>query len=295
MLKATFRIKCIAILGCLSAIAIPSGFAAPPDERAIGEALIERGKRLYAIHCAGCHGAQGGGQGPAAYGLNPKPRDLTTGVFKFRSTPSGFLPTDADLRRSIRQGIPGSSMPGFPLISEPDVDSLIFFIKSFSEKWQDTESVGSSIPVIEAPLNFELREEWLARAAVGSTLFHPLCSSCHGEEGKGDGPAGAALVDNWGHPVRPKNLTLPFVGGGYELYDIYRSLTTGIDGTPMVSYAGSYTEEQRWDLVAYINFLRERRVDPSLTLPNIENLPSANAPDATVQDSNPQEDISIYE
>ena len=294
MLKATLRIQTFALLGLLSAVAIPHGLAAPPDEQAIGEALIQRGKRLYAIHCVGCHGAQGGGAGPAAYGLNPKPRDLTSGVFKFRSTPSGFLPTDSDLRRVIRQGVPGSSMPGFPLIPEPDVDALTLYLKTFSEKWQNPEAFASPIPVVEAPLDFERREEWLARAANGATLFTPLCSSCHGEEGKGDGPAGAALVDNWGHPAKPKNLSLPFVGGGYELYDVYRSLTTGLDGSPMVSYAASYSEEQRWDLVAFIHFLRERRVDPSLTLPNLANLPSSEEAVESEQEA-ATEDISIYE
>ena len=52
--------------------------------------------QLFNRHCAACHGPKGDGQGPAAYLLSPKPRDFTSGTYKFRSTPSGSPPTDGD-------------------------------------------------------------------------------------------------------------------------------------------------------------------------------------------------------
>src|SRR4051812_9412553 len=62
---------------------------------------------LYQARCAVCHGVAGQGDGPAAALLTPAPRDFTTGVYKFRSTPSGTLPTEADVLRTITRGLPG--------------------------------------------------------------------------------------------------------------------------------------------------------------------------------------------
>src|SRR3989304_3036888 len=68
------------------------------------------GRAVYLDHCAICHGAAGDGEGMAAHMFMVRPRDFGRGVFKFRSTPSGSLPTDEDLARTIRRGLPGSAM-----------------------------------------------------------------------------------------------------------------------------------------------------------------------------------------
>src|SRR5438876_7879807 len=71
---------------------------------------------VYNHACAWCHGRDGRGDGPAAFSINkylsPRPRDLTHGRFELRSTPSGELPTDEDLLRTLERGIPGY-MPSF--------------------------------------------------------------------------------------------------------------------------------------------------------------------------------------
>ena len=74
---------------------------------------------LYRARCAVCHGAEGRGDGPAGALLTPPPRDFTSGVYKFRSTPSGTLPTESDVFRTISRGLPGTAMPPFAdLLSE---------------------------------------------------------------------------------------------------------------------------------------------------------------------------------
>src|SRR5207247_2095034 len=75
------------------------------------EDLIARGKEEFEEHCIGCHGVRGDGNGLAATFLFPRPRDFTIGVFKFRSTPSGSLPTDGDLFRTITRGGRWPRMP----------------------------------------------------------------------------------------------------------------------------------------------------------------------------------------
>src|SRR5215211_6685384 len=44
---------------------------------------IFAGKEVYEIHCAGCHGVNGDGKGPAEAFLDVKPRNFTKGMFKF--------------------------------------------------------------------------------------------------------------------------------------------------------------------------------------------------------------------
>ena len=92
---------------------------------------------LYNRHCAACHGTEGDGQGPAAYLLSPKPRDFTSGTYKFRSTPSGSPPTDRDLLRTLKRGVPGTAMPMWERLPENDQVALVEFLKSFSDIFED--------------------------------------------------------------------------------------------------------------------------------------------------------------
>ena len=76
-------------------------------------ALVEQGQEIYFRRCSFCHGLLGDGEGPAAEFLDPRPRDFTLGTFKFRTTQSGELPTDADLFRTVSRGLPGTGMQAF--------------------------------------------------------------------------------------------------------------------------------------------------------------------------------------
>ena len=96
----------------------------------VGERGRHRG--LYRRHCAHCHGVSGDGAGPTAQFLNPFPRDYRMGVFKFKSTPKGEKPTDADLERILRNGIPGTAMPSFALLADDEIDSLVDYVKYLS-------------------------------------------------------------------------------------------------------------------------------------------------------------------
>ena len=85
-------------------------------------------------------------------------------------------------------------------------------------------------------------------AAAGKILFEKTCVLCHGQEGKGDGPAAAAL-----NP-RPKSFADPAVVAkpDKELFD---TITKGRPGTPMASFEKTLTEQQRWDILAYVRSL----------------------------------------
>src|SRR5512133_941170 len=101
--KGTFA-RHAALLAALCVAAAARATPASPARAARGKAVFDR-------YCISCHGVEGDGRGPTADWIQPRPRVLTSGVYKFRSTPSGTLPTDADLKRTITNGLHTTFMP----------------------------------------------------------------------------------------------------------------------------------------------------------------------------------------
>lgn len=93
--------------------------------------LWPQGRYLYQRNCLVCHGLHGDGRGEMGRTLVPPPRHFGRGVFKYRSTPPGFLPADEDLERTIRGGLSGTAMPVFSTLSEREVKAVIDYAKSF--------------------------------------------------------------------------------------------------------------------------------------------------------------------
>ncbi len=226
------------------------------DERVSG-----RGAEVYETYCAGCHGAAGDGQGPAADMLIVKPRDFTKGVFKFRSTPTGELPTDGDIYRTLTNGAYGTSMPAWSLLTEGERYAVIDYIKRFYPEWKK-DGPGAAIYIPRAP-QFVGSAQSVAR---GREVYELLdCAQCHGAGGRGDGPSASDLdPDIWGNPQKPFDFTRGRLRGGPEVEDIYRTFMTGVGGTAMPSYAsifeevdGEYIREgDAWNLVSYVLSLR---------------------------------------
>ena len=85
-------------------------------------------------------------------------------------------------------------------------------------------------------------------STAGGELFQIYCASCHGESGLGDGIAGASL-----EPA-PSNLVelQTSVGDDY----LFWRIRAGKDGTAMVAWKGILTDEQIWQVVAFIRTLK---------------------------------------
>lgn len=223
--------------------------------------LVKEGARVYATYCAGCHGTAGDGKGPAAEMLIVKPRDFTRGIFKFRSTPSGTLPTDEDLYKIISRGVYRTSMPEWSLLSERERLAVIQYVKGFYPGWEK-QGAGAPIFIPRPPATLGSPES----VARGRELYELLeCTRCHGDQGHGDGPSARTLApDEWGNPQKPFDFTKGRLKSGPGPDDVYRTFMTGINGTAMPSYfevfaqpdGESIREGDAWNLVSYIVSLR---------------------------------------
>lgn len=217
---------------------------------------IEEGRRVYNRHCVICHGDKGDGKGlmgvihrvqQKGMVIHTYPRDFTAGMYKFRSTPSGYLPTEDDLLRIVSEGIARSGMPSHNDLTLDEQKAAIAFIKTFSKRW-DEEGSRDPISIAEPPAYMGTK----ASLDRGRQLYEDAgCFNCHGRTGKGDGPSSATLKDNWGDKILPFDFTSGALKGGSSPKDIYKTFVTGLDGTPMPSYEESLNEQQRWDLVSY--------------------------------------------
>jgi mono/diheme cytochrome c family protein len=218
---------------------------------------VRMGEMIYAMSCIYCHGATGRGDGPAAFYIgaysHPHPNDFTRGVFKFRSTESGQLPMLADLTRTIREGIPGY-MPSFRNLGEEGIRQVASYIAAeFIREELPTETAIEYVKHV-GPYTYSVES-----ARRGKELYAKLkCFECHGEDGRG---AGNPLKDERGMPIKPVDLTRQETfGNGTSHEDIYRTIMTGLDGTPMPGYGDQFKskEESAWDLVHFILSLQGR-------------------------------------
>ena len=235
-----------------AALCIAAAASLPAQESHVGklDGHAAAGKKEYRRYCVGCHGPAGDGMGENAQWIEPKPRDFTTAVFKCRSTPTGTLPTDEDLYQSIERGFASTNMPSWlPLTGQVRAD-LVAYIKTFSPRWSQGHGTAISIPP-ETPATVE-------SMLRGRALFQKVeCWKCHGPAGHGDGPAASALIDSKDHPIMPHN----FSDGsrfkcGQTNEDLYRVFMTGVDGTPMPSFADNLKPAEAWDLVHFLRTLQ---------------------------------------
>jgi len=184
------------------------------------------GYGLYRRHCLHCHGVSGAGDGPTAPFVFPPPRDFRRGLFKFTSTPNGARPDRDDLRRTIRDGLHGTSMPAFEaLLTREEIEQVVDYVtflsvrgetelalieegfisddededaleddivdelvQSVFGKWQEAGDSVVDPPVPRTPPS----PESVARGRdlfLGRTKEKLECAGCHGAKGLGDGPS----------------------------------------------------------------------------------------------------------
>jgi mono/diheme cytochrome c family protein len=261
---------------------------------------LQLGHEVYTKQCAGCHGTTGDGKGPAGVYLNPPPRDYRNGVFKFTSTPRGSKPRREDLRRILKYGAKGTSMPAFRFLSDEESEAVLDYVQVLSARGQleidlireatdeldenddfDPETVAEYVQAISD--SWDRAEGELVRPVTvdpprtpetiqkGAVAFAELyCVKCHGPNARGSKAADVGQ-DIWGRTAYPANLAMGMLHGGRRPVDIYRRIYSGINGTPMPSSkdpntAIGETPEQRsdriWHLVHFITAVIENNGVP---------------------------------
>lgn len=94
----------------------------PPVQEAMAQALpddLSAGRLAYRSHCAGCHGADATGDGPAAAALSGSEAGLAINA------------RDPDrLRRIIEGGIAGTAMQGFEKLDDDELEAMVTWLAS---------------------------------------------------------------------------------------------------------------------------------------------------------------------
>jgi cytochrome c oxidase cbb3-type subunit 2 len=240
-----------------------------------------RGRVVYERNCIGCHGEEGLGNGPSAEFLDPIPRNFQAGNFKFRTTPSGELPTASDIAHVVRCGLQGSAMRSFPLMPQreiEDVAAYVLYLADFGVVKRDIEYEleGDAFATMDPEDYVEIRDEALLSAHEdgwpvtvtqetendedsverGRALYEAQCVACHGASGVGDGSSSFHLRDWKDTVVRPRDFTSGIFRAGSTPQDLFLRMRTGLNGTPMPSVYGS--DEDLWDLTHFIMSLQRK-------------------------------------
>ena len=113
---------------------------------------LNAGQKQFNRYCASCHGYEGGGDGPSARSLQNKPRDFRAAQFLYSAAGPGSLPTDAELKATIQNGVVSRGMPAWKGMNVDELDALVSYIKTFSPRWQaGTSPQPAMTPVPVAP------------------------------------------------------------------------------------------------------------------------------------------------
>jgi len=253
-----------------------TSFAALPDP--VLKDKVEAGKKVYFKRCVWCHGVEGGGDGPSADRLFTRPRNFIQGTFKIRTTDSGELPLDANLIKTVTNGLPGSAMPAWgEFLKKEEIEAVIQFVKTLVQDREfddedeevNVQDFGTNPWGTTGPYHLGVPQEAIDQ---GKEIFMKnKCFECHGGEGRGDG--NPTMKDDWGFPIVAADWQQCWNFRGsrrdpYNPFNIVRTISTGLNGTPMPNFREQITVEDRWKIAAFVNSLCPRkRIDPLANKP----------------------------
>jgi cbb3-type cytochrome c oxidase subunit III len=178
------------------------GQAAPPAT----------GRRLWNANCAGCHGVDGRGNGPAARWLEPAPSDLTARTFS-RNHVANIL----------WHGVHNTAMPAWRDHSPQARAALVEIVQSFSVPPRTPASSAQEL-------------------ALGRRVYADNCVECHGDDGGGDGFA----ADQF--PVQPTN----FQAERPTVNESIRVLQRGVPGTSMARWSDRLDDDEIDAVARYV-------------------------------------------
>ena len=181
-----------------------------PDIRA-GNAQGD-GDALWMRNCAGCHGTEGRGDGPAAEWLKPAPTNLAAREF-----------APAYIADVLWNGVDGTSMPAWRDYSIAELAALQTVVEGFSASQAATAISAADLD-------------------LGASVYETHCAECHGESGAGDGFA----AGQW--PIMPAD----FRGERPSLEEAIRILRNGVEGTSMAPWTDRLDDNELHAVANYV-------------------------------------------
>ena len=174
--------------------------------------------------------------------------------------PAGGVVTDSEEVKEARLFIDQAraALPGLPAVARSHSDSALQLIRSLFDRAAAPAEIAPVAQSLGRRLAQDLRAEIEPVAphgdgsalARGAAVFRTACASCHGESGRGDGPAGRGIVPP------PANLTDRAVMGAKSRVDLYRQLLLGVAGTAMPAFERTLADSDRWAVAAYVQTLQ---------------------------------------
>lgn len=121
---------------------------------------LQNGAKLFALHCASCHGASGKGNGVLAAGLEPRPTN-----FHEEEKANGLSPFQA--YNTIRLGVEGTGMRAFDELNDDEVWDLAFYALSLPHREKDIMPAAAGkdlkfdigLPMLASNDNIELTQK----------------------------------------------------------------------------------------------------------------------------------------
>ena len=186
---------------------------------------------------------------------------------------SDLLPLINDLFETVTHGLPGSAMPSWDgILTDKQRHQVVEFVRTELVKDRDfTDKENETFTPISFGKQVATSKESIER---GREVYMKKgkCVECHGPDARGDG--NATQKDEWGFPIRPADLhkCWNFRGNRRDPYNprnIFREVSTGLNGTPMPSFADVLSEQQRWDVANFvISLCPKKKIDPLTVKPN---------------------------
>ncbi len=252
---------------------------------------LNLGKQVYIEYCSACHGLNGNGNGVAARGSVPPPRNFQQGLYKFGNVKDGGLPTDEDFARIIKHGLNGTAMLKWD-VKGNQMNAVIQYIKTFAPQvWENKEQAEG------APINVS-KDPYVGNVQYainkGKEVYHVTasCQSCHrayatkaeisAMSKKLTGDSISSFEDDMYIPkiqdseyyfAENKEKTAKFLPPDFTFHeirsvrkddngtilvsDLYNRLAAGVTGTAMASWKEVITEDELWAVSYYLKSLME--------------------------------------
>lgn len=235
---------------------------------------IERGKELYSQNCAVCHGQDGQGktgvQLAGASGQDFNTADFTQAEYRLAKGPiQAFNVISYGLEDAVPPPEEGEEAgeaaqlpphPTFEFLQYQSRWDLVHYIRSLGPtaelvdppgiiaKARDRAEFGVCDEAIKESIADKVAPQGEEQIEKGKEIYATTCASCHGDDGKGDGLAAAALTPG------PRDFHVEDAEdwtNSPSALSVFNSITNGVPGTSMAAYE-NLSEDDRWALTQLV-------------------------------------------